>query len=42
MAEQLIYESKKSKIYLIDENEWNMPVAMKVLNFEFPTPGDIA
>ncbi len=42
MAEQLIYESKKSKIYLMDENEWNRPVIMKILNYEFPTPVDIA
>jgi len=42
MAEQLIYESKKSKIYLVDDNEWNRPVVMKILNFEFPTPNDIA
>lgn len=42
MPEQLIYESKKSKIYLVDENEWNRPVLMKILNYEFPTPIDIA
>ncbi|MCU0394934.1 MAG: AAA family ATPase, partial [Chitinophagaceae bacterium] len=42
MAEQLIYESKKSKIYLLDENEWDRPVVMKILNYEFPTPNDIA
>lgn len=42
MAEQLIYESKKSKIYRVDDNEWNRPVVMKILNFEFPTPNDIA
>jgi histidine kinase len=42
MAEQLIYESNKSKIYLVDENEWNRPVVMKILNYEFPTPVDIA
>ena len=42
MAEQLIYESKKSKIYLLDENEWNRPVVMKILNYEFPTPPEIA
>ncbi|HSR38022.1 MAG TPA: serine/threonine-protein kinase PknK, partial [Phnomibacter sp.] len=42
MAEQLIYESKKSKIYLVDNNEWNQPVALKILNYEFPTPSDIA
>ncbi|TAD83443.1 MAG: GAF domain-containing protein [Bacteroidetes bacterium] len=42
MAEQLIYESKKSKIYLLNENEWNRPVVMKILNYEFPTPSEIA
>ena len=42
MAEQLIYESKKSKIYLVDENEWGRPVIMKILNYEFPTPFEIA
>ncbi len=42
MAEQLIYESQKSKIYLVDESEWNKPVALKILNYEFPTPNDIA
>ena len=42
MSEQLIYESKKSKIYLQDENEWHRPVVMKILNYEFPTPVDIA
>ena len=42
MAEQLIYESKKSKIYLVDDNEWGRPVIMKILNYEFPTPFEIA
>ena len=42
MAEQLIYESKKSKIYLVDDGEWDKPVVMKILNFEFPTPLEIA
>ena len=41
MAEQLIYESKKSKIYLVDDGEWDKPVIMKILNFEFPTPAEI-
>lgn len=42
MAEQLIYESKKSKIYLVEDGEWDRPVVMKILNFEFPTPLEIA
>ena len=42
MSEKLIYESKKSKIYLTDENEWGQPVIMKLLNYEFPTPLDIS
>jgi hypothetical protein len=35
MAEQLICESKKSKIYLVDDGEWDKPVVMKILNFVF-------
>jgi serine/threonine protein kinase len=42
MTEKLIYESKKSKIYLQDESEWGKPVLLKVLNYEFPAPLDIA
>ncbi|HUM46183.1 MAG TPA: AAA family ATPase [Chitinophagales bacterium] len=42
MTEKLIYESKKSKIYLQDESEWGKPVLLKVLNYEFPAPIDIA
>lgn len=41
MKETLIYESKKSKIYFLEESEWNQPVLLKVLNYEFPTPRDI-
>ncbi|MFN8277416.1 MAG: protein kinase [Chitinophagales bacterium] len=41
MSEKLIYESRKSKIYVRDDNEWGRPVVMKVLNYEFPTPNDI-
>ncbi|MEO7174894.1 MAG: protein kinase, partial [Saprospiraceae bacterium] len=41
MAEVLIYESKKSKIYHLDESEWNCPVILKILNLEFPSPADI-
>lgn len=42
MAEKLIYESKKSKIYLIENSEFGHPVLLKSLNYEFPTPKDIA
>jgi predicted ATPase/class 3 adenylate cyclase len=42
MSERLIYESKKSKVYRLDDNEWGRPVVMKVLNYEFPTPQDIS
>lgn len=41
MAERLIYESRKSKVYFLDESEWGKPVVKKVLNYEFPTPADI-
>ena len=42
MSEKLIYESKKSKIYLIENSEFGHPVLLKSLNYEFPTPKDIA
>ncbi|MDF2156785.1 adenylate/guanylate cyclase domain-containing protein [Algoriphagus sp. CAU 1675] len=42
MSEKLIYESKKSKIYFFDDSEWQQPVLLKVLNYEFPTPKDIS
>ncbi|MDX5340150.1 MAG: AAA family ATPase [Cyclobacteriaceae bacterium] len=42
MKETLLYESKKSKIYFLEESEWNHPVLLKVLNYEFPTPKDIS
>jgi len=42
MAEQLIYESKKSKNYLVDDGEWGKPVVMKILNFEFRAYASIA
>jgi predicted ATPase/class 3 adenylate cyclase len=42
MVERLIYESKKSKIFYRDESEWNHPIVVKVLNYEFPTPSDIS
>jgi histidine kinase len=42
MEEKLIYESQKSKIYLVNESEWGQPVVMKILNYEFPSPLDIS
>ncbi|QTN38873.1 AAA family ATPase [Cryomorphaceae bacterium] len=42
MADKLIYESKKSKIYFYEDSEWNKPVLLKLLNYEFPTPRDIS
>ncbi len=42
MADQLIYESKKSKIYFYEDSEWNKSVLLKLLNYEFPTPRDIS
>ena len=42
MVEKLIYESKKSKVYFQDESEFGKPVLLKILNFEFPTPSEIA
>lgn len=42
MLEKLIYESKKSKIYFQDESEFGKPVLLKILNYEFPTPSEIA
>jgi len=42
MTEKLIYESKKSKIYLLENSEFGHPVLLKSLNYEFPTPKDIA
>ena len=37
----LIFESKKSKLYRIDDSEWGKPVLLKILNYEFPTPQEI-
>ena len=38
MAEELIYESNNSQIYLIDDKEWNTPIVRKTLNSEYPPP----
>lgn len=41
MSDRLIYESRKSKVfYRTDES--GAAFAVKVLNFEFPTPDDIS
>ncbi len=42
MIEKLIYESKKSKIYFLEQSEFGHPILLKSLNYEFPTPKDIA
>ncbi|MFN4762967.1 adenylate/guanylate cyclase domain-containing protein [Gillisia sp. Q332] len=42
VAEQLIHESKKSKIYLLEDSEFGRPVLLKILNYEFPTPKEIS
>jgi len=42
MADRLVYESKKSKVFRRQEDGSGMVTAVKVLNYEFPTPADIA
>ena len=41
MTDQLIYESRKSKVFYRTENS-GAAFAVKVLNYEFPTPEDIS
>ena len=41
MADRLIYESKKSKVFRRQDGSGAV-TAVKVLNYEFPTPVDIA
>ncbi len=41
MENKLIFESKHSKIYQSDSNEWNKRVLLKVLNYDFPSPSEI-
>ena len=41
MEKELIYESKKSKLYRLDSSEWGKPALLKILNHEFPTPFEI-
>src|SRR5260370_1039564 len=42
MGDRLVYESKKSKIFRRQEDGSGAVTAVKVLNYEFPTPADIA
>jgi predicted ATPase/signal transduction histidine kinase len=43
MDSTLLYESQKSKIYLRkQDDQWNQPTVLKVLNYEYPSPTDIA
>src|SRR5258707_1343853 len=42
MVDRLVYESKKSKVFRRQEDGSSMVTAVKVLNYEFPTPADIA
>lgn len=41
MSDRLIYESRKSKVFYRTEGT-GAAYAVKVLNFEFPTPDDIS
>ncbi len=41
MTEELLFESKNSKIIRSDSNEWGFPVVIKMLNQEFPSPQSI-
>jgi serine/threonine protein kinase len=42
MRETLIYESRNSQIYLLEDSEWKVPVVRKTLNNEYPSPSEIA
>ena len=42
MGDRLVYESKKSKVFRRQEDGSGTVTAVKVLNYEFPTPADIA
>jgi serine/threonine protein kinase len=41
MGDRLVYESKKSKVFRREDGSGTV-TAVKVLNYEFPTPADIA
>src|ERR1700722_6722686 len=42
MVDRLVYESKKSKVFRRQEDGSGMVTAVKELNYEFPTPAEIA
>lgn len=42
MSWSLVFESKKSKLYKVNQSEWEVPVLLKILNYEFPTPEEIS
>ena len=42
MTEELLYESKRSKLFYLESSEWGEPVVKKVLNYDFPTPLEIS
>jgi predicted ATPase/class 3 adenylate cyclase len=42
MGDRLVYESKKSKVFRRQEDGSGTVTAVKVLNYDFPTPADIA
>ncbi len=43
MESTLLYESQKSKIFVRKRDEkWNQSTVLKVLNYEYPSPSDIA
>jgi histidine kinase len=42
MSDRLVYESKKSKVFRRQDDLTGTVTAVKVLNYEFPTPADIA
>ena len=43
MKSSLLYESQKSKIYVRTWDEtWKQPTILKILNYEYPSPADIA
>jgi histidine kinase len=42
MGDRLVYESKKSKVFRRQDGVSGKVSAVKVLNYEFPTPADIA
>ena len=42
MGDRLVYESKKTKVFRRQDDVSGMVTAVKALNYEFPTPADIA